>query len=106
MNMEAQTDRAVEAATDSAHDAYSVSGEPAWVYTKESWADCISDIVTDPENDEELRKLIQCVLFWMARGYSLAAGSWPDKHVRAIGELIIKNAIKNGVTLANIGKVE
>lgn len=114
MNMEAMTDKAVESATDSAHDAYNVSGEPAWVYTKESWADCVGDIVTHPESDEELRRAIQRVLFWtnavrsptVDTEHAMIVGGALASSFQTLGYLIAKTALKNGVTLENIGTVD
>lgn len=114
MNMEAMTDRAVESATDQAHDAYSVTGESPFIYDKESWADCIADIITDPANDELQRHDLRRALDWISATKE-GAGSDLSVLIHAeritcwateIGFRVIKNAIKNGVTLENIGKVD
>lgn len=114
MNMEQQIDRAVESATNAAAEAYSVSGEAPFIYDKESWADCIADIITDPENDERMRYDLWRALNWMDM-----AGNYPSRDpesitlrasqitnfAQSIGMRVILNAIKNGVTLENIGSV-
>jgi hypothetical protein len=112
MKMEAQVDRAAECATDAAHDAYSVPDAP-FVYTKESWADCVGDIVTHPDSDEDLRRAVQRVLFWTNAVHShtvdaehaMIVGGALNSSVHALGYLTATNAIKNGVTLENIGEV-
>lgn len=114
----------MEAATDAAQEAYSVNGEPEWVYTKESWADCVADIVTHPDSDEELRQIIRSALFWIDKvkcpiiydgnalivddvsAQALLVEGMVAQSYHGIGELIIRNALKNGVTLENIGDVK
>lgn len=103
----------MEAATDAAQEAYSVSEEPEWVYTKESWADCLSDIITDPKNDEDFRRYISRSLPWVNSGMMpvsttnvLCISTCLTMHLANIGALVLENAIKNGVTLENIGDVK
>lgn len=114
MNMEAMTDRAVETATDAAAEAYSVP-DAQFVYTKESWADCAADLILgDDESCEELRKVVQRVLFWtnavhgptVDAGHAVIVGSALASSIQALGYLIATTAMKNGVTLENIGQVE
>jgi hypothetical protein len=114
MNMESQTDRAVEAATDQAADAYSNGGE--FVYNKESWADCCADLILgDDDSIERTRYDIARALDWIEMS-ALFSRQDAESIIRradsimhfaqSIGKRVIENAIKNGVTLANIGKVD
>jgi hypothetical protein len=114
MNMEAQVNHAVELATDAAAEAYSVADKPNFIHTKESWADCLADLITDPENDEGFRRDIEYALYWldaMNTGHydkqrAIGHATEFSKAAKNIGIRVIQNAIKNGITLETIGKVE
>jgi hypothetical protein len=115
MNMEQQVDRAVESATDQAAESYSNGGE--FVYNKESWADCCADLILgDDDSIERTRYDIARALDWIQMSAAASTYSNGDGFIiradslmqfaQSIGKRVIQNAIKNGVTLANIGKVD
>lgn len=113
MNMEAQTDRAVELATDAAAEAYSVLDKP-FVYDAASWELDCGDMVTGMDN-AELRSVIRDGLFWLDSMERRKSNSMTDTLNRTTGlarvqerlfEIIMENVKSGGVTLENIGELK